>query len=44
MGAYSNYFVIGLAERIEPVEAWREQGHEHHKIMDLLCRQKSNQN
>ena len=44
MGANSNYFVIGLAERLEPVEAWREQGHDHNKIMDLLCREPSNQN
>ncbi len=44
MGANSNYFVIGLAERIEPVEAWREEGHDHNKIMDLLCREQSNQN
>ena len=38
MGANSNYFVIGLAERLESVEAWREEGHDHNKIMELLCR------
>ena len=38
MGANSNYFVIGLAERLESVEAWREESHDHNKIMELLCR------
>ncbi len=37
MGANSNYFVIGLAERIKPLEAWREEGYDHDKIMELLC-------
>jgi predicted hydrocarbon binding protein len=42
MGADSNNFVIGLAERIKPIEAWREEGHDHATIMELLCRNQSN--
>jgi predicted hydrocarbon binding protein len=36
-GAEHNTFVIGLAERLEPVEAWREEGHDYNKILELLC-------
>jgi hypothetical protein len=37
MGAECNYFILGLAERLESVEAWREEGHDQNKIMELLC-------
>lgn len=44
MGANSNYFVIGLAERLESVETWQKEGHNHDKIMELLCRDQPSQN
>ncbi|ACB51459.1 hypothetical protein cce_2109 [Crocosphaera subtropica ATCC 51142] len=37
MGANSNMFVIGLADRINPIQAWLEEGHDHATIMELLC-------
>lgn len=37
MGDNSNSFVIGLADRIKPVTTWLEEGHDHEKVMDLLC-------
>lgn len=41
MGAECNFFILGLAERLESVEAWREEGHDHNKIMELLCANQS---
>ncbi|MDJ0597975.1 MAG: 4-vinyl reductase [Crocosphaera sp.] len=38
MGANSNIFVIGLADRIKPINTWLEEGHDHSTIMELLCR------
>lgn len=37
MGAECNYFVIALADRLASVDAWREEGHDHNAIMQLLC-------
>ncbi|MEY3866977.1 MAG: V4R domain-containing protein [Microcoleaceae cyanobacterium] len=36
MGADANYFVLGLSERIKPVEAMVEQGKDHEAIMKAL--------
>jgi predicted hydrocarbon binding protein len=36
MGAESNYFVIGLAERVKLANAWLEEGHDHPTIMERL--------
>ncbi|WP_107668256.1 V4R domain-containing protein [Cyanothece sp. BG0011] len=41
MGANSNRFVIGLAERIKPIKTWLEEGYNHETIMELLCRNQS---
>lgn len=38
MGAESNYFVLGIPERIKPAQAWLEEGHDSATIMELLCR------
>lgn len=38
MGAESNYFVIGIEERLKSISAWLEEGHDHATIMELLCR------
>jgi predicted hydrocarbon binding protein len=38
LGADSNYFVVGVAERLKPVSAWLEEGHDRATIMELLCR------
>lgn len=38
MQADYNYFVVGLAERLKPVSAWLDEGHDHATIMELLCR------
>ncbi len=38
MGADYNCFVIGLEERLKPISAWLEEGHNHATIMELLCR------
>jgi predicted hydrocarbon binding protein len=37
MGAECNYFVLGLAERVKPAEAWLEEGQDHDTIMERLC-------
>lgn len=39
MGAESNHFVLGLAERLKPIQAWLDEEHDHATIMELLCRQ-----
>lgn len=36
MGAESNYFVIGLEERVKLAKAMSEEGHDHSIIMDRL--------
>lgn len=41
MGAESNHFVLGLAERIQPAEAWLEEGQDHDTIMMRLCQNKT---
>ncbi|OKH28017.1 V4R domain-containing protein [Chroogloeocystis siderophila] len=33
-----NRFVLGLAERLKPIAAWLDEGHEHEIIMAWLCR------
>ncbi|MEG3438158.1 V4R domain-containing protein [Pannus brasiliensis CCIBt3594] len=38
LGADANYFVVGLADRLKPVNAWLEEGHDRATIMELLCR------
>ncbi len=37
LGNERNYFVIGLAERLNPVSIWLEEGHDHATMMELLC-------
>jgi predicted hydrocarbon binding protein len=37
LGADCNRFVIGLAERLKPAEAWVTEGQEHQNIMAQLC-------
>jgi predicted hydrocarbon binding protein len=37
LGADCNRFVLGLAERLKPAEAWVTEGQEHQKIMAQLC-------
>jgi len=37
MGAKNNAFIIGLKERLEPAEAWREKGQDHQSILNQLC-------
>jgi uncharacterized protein len=32
-----NYFVLGLASRINPIDAWLEEGQDHVAIMSRLC-------
>ena len=39
MGAETNHFIVGLSKRLEPVEAWLEQGLDHAAIMDSLTSQ-----
>lgn len=36
MGADCNHFVVGLFERLEPVEAWLEEGKTHNAIIQSL--------
>ncbi|NET32550.1 MAG: 4-vinyl reductase [Cyanothece sp. SIO1E1] len=31
-----NHFVLGLSERLKPIDAWIEEGHDHITIMDRL--------
>lgn len=40
--ATSNQFILGLAERIKPAQAWLEEGQDHETIMERLCRNKAN--
>lgn len=37
MGKDCNHFILGLAERLESVEAWLNEGQDHAIIMDKLC-------
>lgn len=37
MGDECNHFVLGLSERLKPVEAWLEEGQDHATIMERLC-------
>ncbi|MBV8885495.1 MAG: 4-vinyl reductase [Chroococcidiopsidaceae cyanobacterium CP_BM_RX_35] len=36
LGANCNRFILGLLQRLKPVEAWLEEGQEHETIMDRL--------
>ena len=36
MGAECNHFILGLAERIKPAEAWLEEQQDHATIMERL--------
>lgn len=36
MGAECNYFVVGLFERLQPVENWLEEGQDHNTIIKSL--------
>lgn len=36
MGAECNYFIVGLFERLQPVEAWLEEGKNHDIIIQNL--------
>jgi uncharacterized protein len=38
MGAKANDFVLGLAERLKPIDGWIAEGHNHSTIMERLCR------
>ena len=37
LGAETNYFLLGLSERLQPAEAWLEEGQDHATIMERLC-------
>ena len=37
LGAEANSFIIGLEERLKVTKTWLEEGHDHAKIMELLC-------
>lgn len=37
MGAEYSAFVLGLAERLQSIEAWREEGYDCAMILQLLC-------
>ncbi len=37
LGADCNRFVLGLAERLKPAEAWVTEGLEHQSVMAQLC-------
>ena len=36
VGAECNHFVVGLFERLKPVEAWLEEGQDHAEIIERL--------
>jgi uncharacterized protein len=38
LGVECNLFVLGLANRLEPIADWLEQGEHHNNIMERLCR------
>jgi predicted hydrocarbon binding protein len=38
LGAERNSFVVGVADRLQDVSAWLEEGHTPETILDLLCR------
>ena len=40
-GSDSNHFILGLPDRIKPVEAWVTEGKDHQTIMNLLCEAKN---
>jgi hypothetical protein len=42
LGTDCNRFVIGLATRLKPAEAWLEEGQEHETIMNRLCSSQTN--
>jgi predicted hydrocarbon binding protein len=37
LGSEVNHFVLGLAERLKPIDAWVEESHDHQTIMELLA-------
>lgn len=37
LGADCNRFVLGLAQRLKPAEAWLEEAQEHEAIVNRLC-------
>ncbi|MBE9029993.1 4-vinyl reductase [filamentous cyanobacterium LEGE 11480] len=39
LGAPENWFVLGLADRLKPAEAWLEEGQDHATIMQRLLTQ-----
>lgn len=43
LGAESNYFVLGLANRLTPAEAWLEEGQDHRTILKRLCQNKTSE-
>jgi len=40
LGADCNRFILGLPERLNPVEAWLEEEQDHETILDRLCSSK----
>ncbi len=43
-GEDSNYFIVGLKERLKTAQAWLEEGQDHRTIMKRLCENKSSGN
>lgn len=41
LGADCNHFVLGLPDRLQPVETWVTNGKDHDTIMTLLCEAKN---
>jgi hypothetical protein len=37
MGADCNHFILGLSDRLKPVEAWLAEGQDYATIMNRLC-------
>ncbi|MBE9144569.1 V4R domain-containing protein [Planktothrix mougeotii] len=37
MGADCNYFILGLSNRLQAVEAWVDEGKDHETILKQLC-------
>ena len=42
LGADCNHFVLGLAQRLKPAEAWIQEALEHETIMNQLCSNQTN--
>ncbi len=42
LGADCNHFVLGLAQRLKPAEAWIQEALEHERIMNQLCSNQTN--